>query len=184
VRAAAASENKDLTTTMVGEAPIDRARVEARTELKAHIAAQDPYAAQTLVADLLQAMGHVTAVAPPGADGGTDIFAYPGPFGAGTPHIRAQVKHRVGRATREEIAALRGILAPEREIGLFVSFGGFTAPALRETGTPHIRLIDLDGFLDLWVAHYDALSDAARDRLPLAPVYFLKRAARATAQAA
>jgi uncharacterized protein YdaU (DUF1376 family) len=173
---AAPSENKHLPATPVaGEAPIDRARAEARAEQKAHIAAKDPYEAQTLVADLLQAMGHVTAVAPPGADGGTDILAYPGPFGAGTPHLRVQVKHRSARATREEIAALRGILAPEREIGLFVSFGGFTAPGRRESGTPHIRLIDLDDFLDLWIAHYDALSEAARDRLPLAPVWFLKR---------
>ena len=62
-----------------------------------------------------------------------------------------------------------------REAGLFVSTGGFTRDAIREARerAPHIRLIDLDDFLALWVRHYDALPDAARDRLRLAPVYFL-----------
>jgi hypothetical protein len=155
--------------------PITRARAVARAEIKAHLAAIDPHAIQHLVAALLQAMGYVTEVSPPGPDGGTDVLALPDAFGSGTPHLRTQVKHRSGRAERDEIAALRGILKPDREVGLFVSFGGFTREARREAaaGTPHIRLIDLDGFVDLWATHSDALPAAARAQLPLAPVWFL-----------
>ncbi len=155
--------------------PIVRARAEARAEIKAHLATIDPHAIQHLVAALLQAMGYVTEVSPPGPDGGTDVLAWPDQLGSGTPHLPTQVKHRSGRAERDEIAALRGILRPDREVGLFVSFGGFTREARREaaSGTPHIRLIDLDAFVDLWAAHSDALPAAARAQLPLAPVWFL-----------
>jgi restriction system protein len=86
-----------------------------------------------------------------------------------------QVKHRADPAQREDIAALRGVLKSEREVGLFVSTGGFTREARREArdGAAHIRLIDLDDFLALWVRHHDALPAAAREGLRLAPVYFL-----------
>jgi restriction system protein len=179
VRAAGPSRINDLGGTDVASddavPPIVRARAEARAGIKAHLATVDPHAIQHLVAALLQAKGYVTQVSPPGPDGGTDVLALPDPFGSGTPHIRVQVKHRSGRAEREEIAALRGILRPDREVGLFVSFGGFTRDARREAaaGTPHVRLIDLDGFVELWARHLDALPATARAQLPLAPVWFL-----------
>jgi Restriction endonuclease/Protein of unknown function (DUF1376) len=180
VRAAGSSPINGLGGTDVAaeggpEPPIMRARAAARAEIKAHLAAIDPYAIQHLVAALLQAMGYVTQVSPPGPDGGTDVLAWPDQLGAATPHIRAQVKHRAGRAAREEIAALRGILKADLEVGLFVSFGGFSNEARREaaTGMPHIRLMELDDFVDLWATHSDALPAAARAQLPLAPVWFL-----------
>ena len=52
----------------------------------------------------------------------TDILAYIDPLGAKTPHIRVQVKHRDQTASREDVAALRGIIRGDREIGLFVVF--------------------------------------------------------------
>jgi restriction system protein len=108
-------------------------------------------------------------------DGGTDALAYVDPLGARTPHIRVQVKHRDQSAGREEIAALRGIIRAEREIGLFVSSGGFTRDAKREAerGAVHIELIDLDRFLALWLQHYEKIPDAKRAKLRLEPVYFL-----------
>src|SRR5690606_29580256 len=111
----------------------------------------------------------------PGPDGGTDILAYEDALGAATPHLRVQVKHRAESAGRDEIAALRGIVKPDREIGLFISTGGFTREARREaqSGAAHIRLVDLDDFLALWIRHYDDLPEAARAKLRLKPVWFL-----------
>jgi hypothetical protein len=154
---------------------IDVARDEARAEIKAHLATIRPHDFQHVVAALLQGMGYAkTIVSPPGADGGTDILAFRDTLGRDTPHLRVQVKHRKDPSGREEIAALRGVLRPEREIGLFVATGGFTREARREAeGASHIRLIDLDDFLALWVTHAATIPLAAQAWLKLTPVYFL-----------
>ena len=73
------------------------------------------------------------------------------------------------------MAALRGIIRQGREIGLFVSSGGFTSDAVREArhGAVHIELMDWDAFLDKWLAHYEDMPEKDRRRLRLRPVYFL-----------
>lgn len=155
----------------------ERAEGDARSEIEQHVKALGPYDFQELVAALLRAMSYTTPfVAPTGPDGGTDILAYPDPLGAKTPHIRVQVKHRQSqKATREEIAALRGIIRGDREIGLFVSSGGFTSEATREarTGGVHIELMDLDKFLKQWLTFYERVPEEDRAFLRLRRVYFL-----------
>ena len=125
---------------------------------------------------LLEGMGYATSpVSKPGADGGTDILAYIDPLGAQTPHIRVQVKHRDQTASREDVAALRGIIRGDREIGLFVSSGGFSREARREAGhgAVHIELVDLDRFLELWLQHYSKIPEVKRSKLRLEPIHFL-----------
>jgi uncharacterized protein YdaU (DUF1376 family) len=181
IRAAAANEINDLDSTPVGQAADDtpliaRARAESRAEIKARIRELGPYGMQELVAAVLRGAGYAAVtVAAPGPDGGTDVLAWPDALGAATPHVRAQVKHRAERTGRAEIAALRGILRSEREIGLFVSTGGFTREAWREAerDATQITLIDLDAFIDLWIRHQDGLSVADRALLRLVPVHFL-----------
>lgn len=155
----------------------EQAEGDARGEIEQHVKALDPYEFQELVAALLRAMSYTTPfVAPLGPDGGTDILAYPDPLGAKTPHIRVQVKHRQSqKATREEVAALRGIIRGDREIGLFVSSGGFTSEAVREarTGGVHIELMDLDRFLKQWLTYYERVSEEDKGLLRLRRVYFL-----------
>lgn len=155
----------------------EQAEGDARSEIEQHVKALGPYDFQNLVAALLRAMSYTTPfVAPTGPDGGTDILAYPDPLGAQTPHIRVQVKHRQSqKATREEIAALRGIIRGDREIGLFVSSGGFTSEAMREArnGGVHIELMDLDMFLKQWLTFYERLPEEDKALLRLRRVYFL-----------
>jgi restriction system protein len=155
---------------------LETAKRYARTEIEGFVNAMAPYDFQDLVASLLRAMDYtISFVSSRGVDGGTDILAYPDPLGARTPHIRVQVKHREDKATREEVAALQGIIRPGREIGLFVSSGGFTSGAVREArhGATHIELMDWDGVLDKWLALYKRMPKADRRRLRLRPVYFL-----------
>ena len=156
---------------------LETAEADAIAEIEDYVKALGPYDFQELVAALLRGMGYTTPhVAARGPDGGTDILAYPDPIGAKTPHVRVQVKHRQSqRTTREEIAALRGIIRQDREIGLFVSSGGFTRDAAAEArnGAVHIQLMDLDTFLESWMAFYDKLTEEDRARLRLRPVYFL-----------
>jgi len=155
----------------------EKAEGEARAEIEDRVRQQGPYEFQALVAALLRGMGYATPfIAPTGPDGGTDVLAYPDPIGAKTPHIRVQVKHRsTQKATREEIAALRGIIRQDREIGLFVSSSGFTSDAVREArhGNIHIELMDLNGLLEQWIAVYEKLSEEDKTYLRLRRVYFL-----------
>ncbi|MGH6845974.1 MAG: restriction endonuclease [Methylocella sp.] len=136
-----------------------------------------PYDFQVLVGALLRAMGYSTPfIAPAGSDGCTDILAYSDPIGAKTPHVRVQVKHRnAQKATREEIAALRGIIRQDREIGLFVSSAGFTNEAMREArhGQIHIELMDLNVLLEHWIVFYERLSEEDKGYLRLRHVHFL-----------
>jgi len=156
---------------------LEKAEGEARGEIEDFVTELGPYEFQELVAALLRGMGYTTPfVAAPGPDGGTDIIAYPDPLGARTPHVRVQVKHRSSqKATREEIAALRGIIRQDREIGLFVSTGGFTAQSVAEArnGAVHIQLMDLESFLDSWLATYEKLDEEDRALLRLRQVHFL-----------
>lgn len=155
----------------------DNATSQARTEIEEYVAALGPYEFQDVVAALLRGMGYTTPfIAPKGPDGGTDVLAYPDPLGAKTPHIRVQVKHRANaKATRDEIAALRGVIRQDREIGLFVSTAGFTSEAEREArhGGIHIELMSLSQFLDQWLTFYERLSEEDRAYLRLRKVYFL-----------
>jgi restriction system protein len=156
---------------------LESAEGEALAEIQDHVHGLPPYEFQEVVAALLRGMGYATPFeATGGPDGGTDILAYPDPIGAKTPHIRVQVKHRPSqKATREEIAALRGIIRQDREIGLFVSSSGFTSEAMREarSGTAHIELMDLDRFLDQWTVHYEKMTEEDKAKLRLRRVYFL-----------
>lgn len=156
---------------------LETAESEARGEIEDFVTARGPYEFQELVAALLRGMGYSTPhIAARGPDGGTDILAYPDALGAKTPHVRVQVKHRQSqKANREEIAALRGIIRQDREIGLFVASGGFTPQAVAEArnGTVHIQLMDLDSFLENWMAYYDKLAEEDRALLRLRPVFFL-----------
>jgi restriction system protein len=156
---------------------LELAQAQSRNEIENYIKALDPYDFQQLVAALLHGMGYTTPfVAAKGPDGGTDIIAYRDPFGATSPHIRVQVKHKPDSKTPpDDVRALRGVMRDKDEIGLFVATGGFTAEAMREAyrGAAHIELIDLRRFHELWIEHYDKMPEADRSLMPLRKVYFL-----------
>ena len=168
--------------TLEGSTPsyvFEQANGDARLEIEASLKSIDAYEFQRLVAGCLHGLGYATPfIAKPGPDGGTDILAYKDPLGVERPHIRVQVKHQMKsgqKATRQEIAQLRGILRQDREVGLFVSSTGFTSDALREgrQGNPHVEMMDLSTLLDLWIRNYERLTEDDRALLRLRPVHFL-----------
>jgi restriction system protein len=171
-----APDAPDETPTSESSVLLEDAKQKAREEIDSYLDTLGGHEFQDLVAALLEGMGYATSViSKPGADGGTDILAYIDPLGAQVPHIRVQVKHREQAASREDVAALRGIIRGDREIGLFVSSGGFTKQAVREAGNGavHIELVDLNRFLVLWLQHYNKIPEAKRAKLRLEPVHFL-----------
>lgn len=71
-----------------------------------------------------------------------------------------------------EVAALLGMIRQDREIGLVVSSGGFSAQAVAETPV-RASFKYLDRILALWEANYDKLSEEDQNLLRLRRVPFL-----------
>lgn len=155
---------------------LEEAEEQAWNEIEHYLLGMKPYDFQDLVAALLKGMGyHVAWVAPPGKDGGIDIFAWNDPLGTRPPRIKVQVKRQKDAVNVEGLRSFLAVLG-EDDVGLFVSTGGFTKDASSEARTQDKRkvtLIDLEKLFDLWVEYYHRLDDGARQRLPLKPIHFL-----------
>jgi restriction system protein len=154
----------------------EQAVEQARLEIEEFINSLGPYDFQKLVSELLLAMGYyVPFIAPPGRDGGIDIFAYKDPLGTSAPRLMVQVKHRDSKFTAKEVRELEGLLRRAGDIGLIVSSAGFTAEVEREirASTKHIETMDLDRLIELWQQHYDKLGEAGKPLLPLVQLFFL-----------
>ena len=154
----------------------EEAEEHAWAEISTYLRAMNPYDFQDLVADLLRAMGyHVSWVSPPGKDGGLDVLAWPDALGTRPPRIKVQVKRQQVAVSVDGLRSFMALLGDD-DVGLFVCTGGFTKDAETEARTQEKRrvtLIGLDKLFDLWVEHYDKLTDQARRRLPLRPIQFL-----------
>jgi restriction system protein len=156
---------------------VEEAEEQAWEQIQKYLQEMKPFEFLSCAADLLRAMGyHVAWTAPPGKERGyVDMILYTDKLGASTPRIIVQVKHRGQAATAEGLRAFLAVLGPQ-DFGLLVSSGGFTADAkeIARTQERHkVTLMDLENFFDLWVEHYEQLSQEARQRLPLKPVHFL-----------
>lgn len=159
------------------QAVLNQLEEQANEGILNFIRSMNPYQFQDLVAALLRGMGyHTPFIAPKGKDGGIDIFAFNDPLGATSPRIKVQVKHRPDSTIGEDdIRKLVGIINKDGDVGLFVTSGYFSSDAERfsRSSHVHIRLIDIDQFIDFWRQFYGKLSDDEKNLLPLQPIYFL-----------
>jgi restriction system protein len=141
------------------------------------IISKNPYEFQDLVAELLSAMGYfISEVAQRGPDGGIDIIAYTDPLGTRQPRIIVQVKHRPNdNVSSDEVQKLAGTLKRNTDVGIFVTSGSFSKPAVKEAreSREHIELIDFNRLTSLWQEYYPKMNDEQKNLLPLHPIYFL-----------
>lgn len=156
---------------------LEEANEAAWSEIENYLRQMPPYEFQELAASLLRAMGYyVPWVAPRGKDGGVDIIAYTDPIGAKGPRIKVQVKRvNTGKVGVSDLRSFMAVLG-NQDVGLFVTLNGFSPDAETEARSQENRrltLLDLAGLFDLWVEHYDRLTEEARQRLPLRTVRFL-----------
>jgi restriction system protein len=168
-------ETEEDVTEKVATITFEEAEEQSWLEIEHYLRSMNPYDFQELIASLLRALGyHVSWIAPPGRDGGMDIVASTDPLGTRSPRIKVQVKRQAQPIPVDGVRSFMGVLG-EDDVGIFVSLGGFTKDAAEWTRTQQKRLtlIDLETFFDLWVEHYNSLTDDARRRLPLRPIYFL-----------
>lgn len=128
---------------------------------------------ELLVAGLLRALGYCARVTPKGPDGGRDVVASPDAPELESPRIVAEVKHRKGAMGASQIRSFIGGLR-QTDRGLFVSTGGFTREARYEADRSNIplRLLDLDGFVRLYVDTYDKTDETTRSLLPLVRIWW------------
>ena len=104
-------------------------------------------------------------------------IAYKDPIGSTTPHIKIQIKYRQDtKATSQELRQLKGNLTTN-DIGVFISISGFASDALKEfkPSSPHIELIDLERFIELWQEFYEKMKDEDKALMPISPVYFVDK---------
>lgn len=128
---------------------------------------------EELTAGLLRSMGYHARVMPTGPDGGRDVIASPDALGLESPHIVAEVKHRRGAMGAPAIRSfIGGLRAADR--GLYVSTGGFTREARYEADRSNVpvRLLDLDGFVRLYVESYERADENVRTLLPLVRIWW------------
>ena len=129
---------------------------------------------QELVAGLLRAMGYKTTVSPAGPDRGKDIVASPDGFGFQEPRIVVEVKHR--RTERMGSQEIRSFLGGrhQKDKGLYVSTGGFSADAHYEAERASIplTLMDFESLVAAILEHYPALDEETKQILPLKRLYW------------
>lgn len=156
---------------------VEIAEEKAWEQIQKYLQEKNPPEFQSMVAALLRAMGYYVAwVAPVEKNRGhIDIVAHVDPIGAKGPRILVQVKHKGQVLTIEGLKTFLSVLG-QNDFGLLVSTGGFTGDAKEELRTEafqKVTALDLETFFDLWISHYDKLSQDARNLIPLKLIYFL-----------
>ena len=141
------------------EAEIDQLESQAIAQIEEYIRTLNPYEFQDLVAALFRGMGYFTPfVALRGKDNGIDIVAYKDPVGIEKPTIKIQCKHYPDNPIEsQDVQKLKGTLAHDEEVGIFVTSGRFSEGAKREArnAKSHIELIDFTRLVELWKQFYD-----------------------------
>lgn len=167
----------EVNTNQAQEAILNQYEEEAYNGIRNFVINKNPYEFQDLVAGLLKAMGYfISEVAQRGPDGGIDIIAFTDALGTKQPRIIVQVKHRpYDNVSSDEVQKLAGTLKRNTDVGIFVTSGTFSKPAVKEAreSREHIELIDFNRFTSLWQEYYPKMNDEQKNLLPLHPVYFL-----------
>jgi restriction system protein len=156
---------------------LELAQEKAWEQVIQYVQGKNVIGVRRLVAVLFEAMQyHISWVAPPEKKRGLiDMVATLDAIGANPGRILIEVKHTGQPVTAEGLKAFHSILGV-KDFGLLMSTGGFTVDArklLNTGGFQKINAMDLEKFFDVWIRHFDKLSQEAHQLLPLKAIYFL-----------
>ena len=171
-------DNLDPNNVVLLKVTLEEMEVQANDGLAHYLENMDEYKFQDLCSVLLESMEYyIDFVSPPGRDGGIDIIAFKDPLGFAKPRLKVQVKRykEKNKVDIDVVKVLKSSLHHGEDIGLIMTSGYFTKDAekfARESNI-HIKLIDRDALIDLWIENYDNLNDDERAMLPLKLIYFL-----------
>ena len=156
--------------------PFEDIKAQADEDLMDFVQSRTPYEFQDMVASLFRAMGYYTPfIAPKGRDGGIDIIAYSDPLGATKPILKVQVKHYNinNPVTVDVVRSIVGVA--DSDDAVIVTSGRFAEPAKTEARQKNVRLIDGSEFTDLWIQYYSKMTEEDKARMPIEPIFFIKR---------
>lgn len=152
----------------------------ARDQIQSFVASRFAgHGLSTLVAAVLEAEGFFTQVAPPGPDGGIDVFAGKGPLGLDSPRLIVQVKSSPTPVDARVVRELHGVLSTHgAEQALLVAWGGVNKVARQELRSQffRVRVWDADDLLNAVIRNYDNLSEDLRADLPMKRIWTLVEA--------
>lgn len=122
------------------------------------------------VAHLLERMGYHCRVTAATADGGVDIIAHKDELGF-EDVVKVQCKQTLASVGQPQVAQLYGHVQ-DNEHGLFVTLGGYSAPAVEfERANQNLRLISGDELVKLIFRHYERFEPRYRVLLPMKRAY-------------
>ena len=127
-----------------------------------------------LIGEILRAEGYTVHVSPEGPDGGIDILAGGGKTGFESPLIAVQVKSGATVTDAPTFQQLKGAMTDfGASHGIFVSWGGFTAPALKASRKSFftVRLWDSNDVMRHLTDCYEELSDEIKNAIPLKKIW-------------
>ncbi|WP_419862444.1 restriction endonuclease [Candidatus Poriferisodalis sp.] len=166
----------DSDTTDSAESAIDLERI-GKDRIQSHIAENlAGHELSRLVAEILRAEGFTVDTAPPGPDGGIDVFAGRGPLGLDSPRLIVQVKSSPAPVDVKVVRELNGVLSSQdADQGLLVAWGGVNQPARREMRSQffRVRVWDADDLLEAVFRNYDQLDKELQAELPLKRMWTL-----------
>lgn len=126
------------------------------------------YDFETVVSDLLNAMGFKTKISPKGGDRGKDIIAYRDEL---PPRILVQVKSKDEDINEDTVKYLKATLKTG-DYGLFVTLSNFKKNAKDFLdNNPEIKSINGSEFVDLLLKYYDKMPDNFKEVIRLKKVY-------------
>jgi restriction system protein len=122
------------------------------------------------VAHLLERMGFHCRVTQATGDGGVDIIAHKDELGF-HDIVKVQCKQTLNTIGQPQVAQLYGHVQDD-EHGLFVTLGGYSAPAIEfERANQNLRLISGDELIKLIFSHYEEFEPRYRMLLPMKRAY-------------
>ena len=146
-------------------------------QLRTHITRKFAgHALAKLVGEILRAEGYSVMISPEGPDGGVDVLAGGGKAGFEPPLIAVQVKSGAGVTDAPTLQQLKGAMKDFNAThGLVVSWGGFTAAALKESRKSFfsVHLWDSDEVMQHLVNCYNDLTDEIKSAIPLKRIWAL-----------
>lgn len=122
---------------------------------------------EPFVADLFRAMGYNAQTTRAVRDDGVDVIAHRDELGIEPPILKIQIKAYDGNVGPEWVKAFYAMIH-ERDVGIFVTTGGYTAAARAfAAARGNLKLIDGIEFVSLIEKYYDSLDLKFRKQIPL-----------------
>jgi hypothetical protein len=157
--------------------PFNSAQEFASSQIRQYLELMEIKDLRIVISSLLKALGcYLTWDFPLKEDNGQfDLVCSMDPLGLKPPRLVVHVAKFSEVSTFEKINEFSDRLG-QNDTGIFFSFGGFSVDADQyslDLKKPSIRLIDLDGFLNLWIQNIEKIDQIGISKFPIRPVHFL-----------